>query len=468
MDSNDTNEDQQARLRFLTRNLERGTLVKVRKMLNALHPADIAQLLESLPHKQRFLLWELVDSSLEGDVLTYVNADVRERLIEKMDKNQLIAAMEGMEIDDLADIISDLPEAVIKEVLQSMDSQNRRRLESLLSYPEDTAGGLMNPAMVSVRPDVTIEVVLRYLRFLGELPEFTDGLMVVNRNDKYLGVLPLTTLLTHDSDLTVAEVFNARVAALHVGLSAAEVTKLFENHDLVSAPVVDDQGKLLGRITIDDVVDVIRNEAEHSIKSLAGVAQDDLFGPVGRSLRRRSTWLGINLLTALLASFVIALFEATIQKIVALAVLMPIVASMGGIAGSQTLTLVIRGIALGDIGGGNARWLLLKELAVGALNGLIFATVMGIIAFIWFQDYLLSVLIGIALIANLVCAAIAGALLPLGLRRLGIDPALAGSVILTTITDVVGFLVFLGLATLLVEKLHIPATTSLWTHTWIA
>lgn len=437
------------RLKNIAAALESGTFFSVRSMLNGLHPAEIAHLLESLPPPQRELLWELIDPELDGDVLIHVNDELRASLIRDMEAHELVAATEGMEPDDLADFLGDLPDAVIREVLHSMDDQNRHRLEAALSYPEDTAGGLMNMDTITVRPDVTLDVVMRYLRLRGSIPDTTDNLFVVDRNDRYLGRLPLTTLLTQSPAIAVSDVMLTDVEAIPATTRENEVAILFEHRDLVTAPVVDDESKLLGRITIDDIVDVIRDEGEHTIMSLAGLdEQDDMFAPVVVSARHRGVWLGINLLTALLASWVIGLFEDTIDKVVALAVLMPIVASMGGIAGSQTLTLVIRGIALGQIGGSNARQLLIKELAVSILNGALWAVVVAAVVIFWFGDYQIGWVIAAAIIINLLCAAFAGATIPMLLRKLGADPALGGSVMLTTVTDVVGFMVFLGLATI--------------------
>lgn len=436
------------RLQALNAALHSGKLLQMRKMLNGLHPAEIANLLESLPPEQRELVWELVDAELEGDVLLHVNDAVRASLIKQMDTHELVAAAESLDTDDLADILHELPEAVTLQVLHSMDVQDRERLESVLSYPEDTAGGLMNTDTVTVRADVTVDVVLRYLRLRGQLPEMTDSLFVVTRDDKYLGRVPVTDLLTNDPGMTIDDIMEHDDEAILAMLPATDVASLFEHRNLVSAPVIDDAGRLLGRITIDDVVDVIRDEAEHSLMSMAGLKEEeDMFAPVVTSTRRRALWLGVNLLTAFLASWVIGLFDATIEKLVALAVLMPIVASMGGVSGTQTLTLVIRGIALGQIGGTNARRLLAKELAVGALNGLIWALVVAAVTGVWFQSYQLGIIIAVAIVINLSFAALVGVTLPLLLRRLGVDPALAGGVILTTFTDVIGFLAFLGLAT---------------------
>ena len=443
--------DQRApRLKLLRDALESGTLRRVQRMVNALHPAEIADLLESLPPAERDVVWDLVDTQIDGDVLVALNEEVRAKLVGGMDAEELIAATDGMDLDDLADLVPDLPEAVTRQVIQSMDHQDRERLRAVMAYAEDTAGGLMDPDVVTVRPDVTLEVVLRYLRIRGELPAGGDALYVVNRYGRYVGYLYLTSLLTSDPTITVAELMDASVEGVPATINASEVASLFETRDLVTAPVVDSDGRLLGRITIDDVVDVIREEAEHSILSMAGLAEDeDMFAPVVTSSRRRAVWLGVNLATAFIAASVVGLFQSTIDQVVALAVLMPIVASMGGIAGSQTLTLIIRGVALGQVDSSNARWLMIRELAVGVLNGLGWALVVAAATILWFKSWLLGGIIALALTINLVVAALSGVLIPLVLRRMKIDPALAGSVVLTTVTDVVGFMVFLGLGALL-------------------
>jgi magnesium transporter len=436
------------RLAALRGALEQGTMRHGQRMINSLHPAEIASLIESLPPAKREIVWEFVDPELEGDVLIELNEEVRSELISGMDAEELIAATEGMEVDDLADLIGDLPETLNERVLRSLDAQDRERLSAVLGFEEDSAGGLMNLDAVTVRPDVTIEVVLRYLRMRGDLPDRTDRLFVVNRHDKYLGGLDITRLLTEEPEATVGEVMDSSVEGISPGTPALEVAKLFEDHDLVSAAVVADDGKLLGRITIDDVVDVIREEAEHSVLSMAGLDEDeDTFAGVRTSARRRSVWLAANLGTAFLAANVVGLFEATIEKVVALAVLMPIVASMGGIAGSQTLVLIIRGLALGHVEQTNARWLLRREIAVGLLNGLVVATLVGLAAGLWFREWTIGVIIFAALMINLFAAALAGVGVPLFLKRMGIDPAIAGGVILTTVTDVVGFASLLGLGT---------------------
>lgn len=437
------------RLDQLRTALDQGTMRQAHRMVNSIHPAEIAFLIESLPPAKREVVWEFVDPELEGDVLLELHEDVRAELIGGMDAQELVAATEGMEVDDLADLFADLPEAVTQQVLRSMDHQDRDRLKAVLAYGEDTAGGLMNTDTVSVRPDVTLEVVLRYLRMRGELPERTDQLYVVNRHDEYLGTIHVTRLLTDEPDRTVAETMDSSVSGIPPETPATEVAALFQNRDLVTAPVVGADGRLLGRITIDDVVDVIRGEAEHPLLGLAGLdEEEDVYAGVAKSTRRRAVWLGINLATAFLASAVVGQFEATIQNVVALAVLMPIVASMGGIAGTQTVTLIIRALALGQVQKDSARWLVYKELAVGALNGLLWAAVVGVVTMLWFRQWSIAAIIFCAMLINLVVAALSGVLIPLLLKRMKIDPALASGVILTTFTDCVGFAALLGLGAL--------------------
>ncbi|MDZ7830051.1 MAG: magnesium transporter [Halofilum sp. (in: g-proteobacteria)] len=429
--------------------LESGTARQVERMLHALHPAEIADLLESLPRPQRMLLWAQVPAELDGEVLLEVGDDVRETLVEDMDHAELLAATEQLDVDDMADFVQSLPETVVQGVLAGMDKQNRRQLEQILSWPEDSAGGLMNVDAVTVRADVSLEVVLRYLRSRGDLPEHLDRLVVVNRYGRYLGILPVNAVLTSDPAASVSAVMDREVEPITPLMPATDVARLFEDHDLISQVVVDDDGRVLGRITIDDVVDVIREDAEHSVMSRVGLTEDeDLFAPVRQAAARRAIWLGVNLATAFLAAWVIGQFEATLQEVVALAILMPIVASMGGIAGTQTLTMVIRGQALGQITRRNTRPLLSKELAVAVANGLLWALVVAVISLAWFQNPGIAVIIGIAMIANLGIAALAGVIIPLVMRRMGIDAALAGGVVLTTVTDVTGFTVFLGLGTL--------------------
>ncbi|WP_407939291.1 magnesium transporter [Microbulbifer thermotolerans] len=428
--------------------LDSGTGREVRRMLSTLTPQSVAQLLESSPPRIRQVLWKLIDHEVEGEVLQELSDDVRSQILATMDTEEMVAVMEGLDADDVADILQDLPERVMAEVLSAMSETDRARVEDVLAYDEETAGGLMDTDTISVRPNLSLDVVLRYLRRHEQLPESTDSLFVVNRKGQYIGLLPLSKLLTTDPSVTVREVVNTDVDPIPADMPDTEVARLFEKYDWITAPVVDEDNRLVGRITIDDVVDVIREDADHSLMSLAGLdEEEDTFAPVRRTARRRAVWLGINLLTALLASWVISLFQGTLDKVVALAVLMPIVASMGGVAGSQTLTVVIRGMALGQIGRSNLNWLLSRELGAAALNALLWSLVMGAITALWFNDSRIALVIVAAMVINLLTAALAGAILPVALRAMRIDPALAGGVALTTVTDVVGFLSFLGLAT---------------------
>ena len=435
----------------LTEAVKSGRFVRMRRLLASLHPPETAHLLESLPPAERKVCWPIVNPDLRGDVLSYVGEDVRADLIQYMDTADIISATEDLDVDDVADILQVLPSHVMREVLRAMDTQHRRRVETLLAYEEDTAGGLMNTDVITVRSDITLEVVLRYLRLLGNVPINTDSLYVVDHEDHYIGTLELAKLVSRSRSLTVSEVMSHQIEAIDANTPDSDVAHRFEKHNLISAPVVDPENRLLGRITIDDVVDVIRDEAEHSMLSLAGLSEDeDTFAPVKKSVHRRSLWLGVNLLTAFLAAWVIGLFDTTIEKQVALAILMPIVASMGGVAGSQTLTLVIRSMALGQLNDSNQRWLLRKELLVGASNGLIWAIAVALVTILWFNSLALGILIGVAIIINLVAAALAGVAIPLLLKKFGSDPALSGGVLLTTVTDVVGFVAFLGFATLFI------------------
>jgi len=425
------------------------TLNQVRHILNNLSPPDVAHQLETAPPKSRRILWELVDPEISGEVIHELSDEIKMEFLGEMDSAEVATLTEGLNVDDVVDILQQLPDRVIPEVLQAMSAQDRQRVESVLTYDEDTAGGLMDTEVITVRPDISVDVVLRYLRRFEELPEITDNLFVVTRNDDFLGNLTLGKLLVSSPTTTVREVMNTEIRAIHVDLTDSQVAQLFQRHDLVSAPVVDDSGHLLGRITIDDVVDVIVEDADHSLLAMAGLSDtEDTFSSIAKTTPRRAVWLGVNLLTAIFASTAISLFEDALDKVVALAILMPIVASMGGVAGSQTLTVVIRGMALGQIERSNLNWLLSKEFAVGALNGLLYALVAGSVVSLWFQDATLALIIGLAMAINLMAAALSGTLLPIILRFKNIDPALAGTVILTTITDVVGFISFLGLATI--------------------
>ncbi|MBU8976588.1 MULTISPECIES: magnesium transporter [unclassified Lysobacter] len=440
-------------LRLLSDALDSGRLGPVRRLVNTLSPAEIGNLLESLPPAKRTIVWGLVDAEDDGEVLVHVGDEVRESLLAEMDPDEIVAAVEDLDIDDLADLVEDLPDTVIDEVLKSMDRENRERLEQVLSYPEDTAGRLMNPDVVTVRADTTIDVVLRYLRLRGELPEHTDHLYVVSRRHQYLGRIALAALLTHEPGTPINKLIDDEQPAIDVEESANEVARKFSDHDWLSAPVVDDNNILLGRITIDDVVDIIRSQAEHQALSAAGLDEDeDLFSPVWRAMRRRLIWLSINLGTAFLAASVVGEFADTIDKLVALAVLMPIVAGMGGNAGTQVLALMVRGLALGQVGAANVRTLLWKEVRVALLNGLVLGSLLALIVLIWFHSFGLSLVIGVALTANLFFAAVAGVLVPVAIKRAGYDPALASGIFLTTVTDVMGFFTFLGLATIILLR----------------
>ena len=440
-------------LRLLSDALDSGRLGPVRRLVNTLSPAEIGNLLESLPPGKRTVVWGLVDAEDDGEVLVHVGDEVREGLIADMDPDELIAAASDLDIDDLADLVEDLPDTVIDEVLKSMDRENRERLEQVLSYAEDSAGRLMNPDVVTVRADTTIDVVLRYLRLRGELPEHTDHIYVVSKRHQYLGRIALQALLTHEPATPINRLLDDEQPAIGVDETSDQVARQFSDHDWISAPVVDDNNILLGRITIDDVVDIIREQAEHQVLGAAGLDEDeDLFSPVWRATRRRLIWLSINLGTAFLAASVVGQFEGTIDKLVALAVLMPIVAGMGGNAGTQVLALMVRGLALGQVGASNIRTLLWKEVRVALLNGVVLGAILALIVLLWFHNIGLSAVIFIALTCNLLFAAIAGVMVPVMLKRAGYDPALASSIFLTTVTDVMGFFTFLGLATLVLLR----------------
>lgn len=444
-------ESNQANLERINLALSQGAVARARRLLNEdLNAPDIAHLLSSVPPKQRTILWNLVEEDdLSADVLSYLGEEERAEIVARLEPEELANLIESFEFDDKVDLLQELPESVIEQVLLSMDSQDRQRVEDVLSYDEDSAGGLMNTDVVTVRPDITVDVVLRYIRRYRELPPMTDNLWVVNRRDEFIGQVPIATILISEPSTTVREIMDTEVEPLTVETHEDEVAQRFERLDLVSAPVINQDGQLLGRITIDDVVDVIRASADHSLMSQAGLDEDeDIFAPLSKTVRRRAIWLGINLLTAFLAAGVIGLFEATLEQVVALAILMPVVASMGGIAGTQALTIVIRGMALGRVGSANIRALVSREVLIGIANGLFWSFVVGLAAYLWFGDFTLGYVIGVAIIVNLFVAALVGTLLPGYLKSMQIDPALAGGVVLTTVTDVVGFFCFLGIATL--------------------
>jgi len=430
--------------------LAEGRLKRVAKTLRRMHAAKVAGLLEALPPEERGAVWSMVDTERAGKVLTYLHDEIRVALAQELDTDDLVASAQHLELDDLVDLIQGLPTELGNRLMLTTTGRRREQLESMLSYPQDSAGGLMNADVIEVRADVKVGTVLRYLRLLESLPPHTDMLMVVDRQGNYQGTLRLDTLVVAVPTRRVSELMHRDIAGIPVQTDSAEVARLFQDLDLLSAPVVDANNRLIGRITVDDVVDLIRENSDRTMMQMAGLDDEaDMFAPVLVSSRRRAVWLGINLLTAFLAAWVIGRFQATLSELVALAVLMPIVASMGGIAGSQTLTLMIRGLALGQIQKGNLRVLLGREIGVSILNGILWAIVIALLAVAWFGDWGIGAVLGAAILINLLCAALAGLAIPLILERLGIDPALAGSVILTTVTDVIGFFAFLGLATVL-------------------
>ena len=426
--------------------LRSGALPDVAAYLPDMSPGDIAYLISASPPATRHELWSLLDHEQEADVLNELPDDIRNHFLADLQPEAVAEIIVQLDDDDVADILHELPQAETDLILDSLTTDDRERFETTLSYPDDVAGGLMSTDTLTIRPDLTMDVVLRYLRRHTRLPENTDSLIVVSREDKYVGLLPVRTLLVSDPSASVREMMKTEREPLDEMTSADEVARRFERNDWISAPVVDPQGKLIGRITIDDVVDVIREQADHSLAVMAGLGDGDAFTPVLQTAPQRAVWLAVNLLTAILAASVISLFQATIEKVVALAVLMPIVASMGGIAGTQSLTVLIRAMAMGQINDRTEIWLVRREILVSALNGLIWAFVIALVTTYWFDDSTLGLIIAFAIIVNLLTAGIAGASLPLLLERLKIDPALAGGVILTTVTDVVGFWAFLGLA----------------------
>ncbi len=425
-----------------------GMFVHVRNMLDSMAANDIALLLHSSPPKTRTVIWQLIDSSIQGEILEELSDEVRNPILKNMAPERVAEAAVNLDDDDFSEVLRAMPDAVYKRVLKSMDKQAQARAERVMSYEEDSAGALMNTDTITVRPDVTIDVVLRYLRLKESLPENTDYLYVVDKKDHFLGEVSLSALVTSSTDKLISEVMETDFEVIPASMHESEVATLFERYDWMTAPVIDESGLLLGRITIDDVVDIIREDAEHSMLSMAGLDDEtDTFAPVFKSTQKRSLWLGVNLFTALLAAFVSSLFEATLDELAFLAVLNTIVPSMGGVAGSQTLTLVIRGMAVGHVSEANSRWLLGKELAIGFLNGIIWSILIaGVVAF-WKDDLMLGGVLAFAMMMNLVAAGLSGVMIPLALKRMNIDPALAGSVILTTVTDIVGIFAFLGTAT---------------------
>jgi magnesium transporter len=424
-------------------------LAELQTLLDDLHPADVADLLEALPIEDRLNLWEFVKADRDGDILLEVSDAVRQTLIADMDSSELLAAAEQLDADELADLAPDLPKDVLQDLLESLDSQNRERLQSTLSYPDDAVGALMDFDIVTIREDITLEVALRYLRRLGKLPDLTDKLFVVDRNDILLGVLPLKRMVVNDLNANVVDVMAIDAVFFHPEDIADEAATAFERYDLVTAPVVDANNKLVGRITVDEVMDYIRDESESDMLSMAGLREEeDFFASIWKSVQNRWAWLAINLVTALMASRVIGLFEGSIEKLVALAALMPIVAGIGGNSGNQTLTMIVRGLALGQIASHNMKSLIKKELGVAFFNGLFWGSILGLIAYLLYNNLKLSLVMTAAMTLNMLLAAFMGVMIPLWMTKTGRDPAVGSSVLITAVTDSGGFFIFLGLATI--------------------
>ena len=421
------------------------SLNQVKRMLGNMHSSEIAHSLESLPPKERQLLWSMIEIEDEGEIIAELNDEIQQELIAEISPDELIKIIEDLELDEIVDILQALPESKTQNILSSMSQRDQKRIKEALVYPEDSAGGLMNTDIISVRPKHSIEVVMRYLRAQKKLPKNTDQIFVVSRENKYLGALPVSSILVSEPSLNTRELMETATKPLDADLIDKDVARLFEQNDWVSAPVVDKNSRLIGRITIDDVVDVIIEDADQNFLGMAGIAEDTFAAPA-RAARGRVLWLSINLMTAFIASMTIGLFQATIDQIVYLAILMPIVASMGGVAGTQTLTIVIRGLTLQQINSSNLNWLFKREVAVSIVNGMVLSILVGGITYLWFESLVLSLVISIAMVINLISSAIAGILIPIILRKFNQDPAIAGSVVVTTVTDVIGFFSFLGLA----------------------
>ena len=422
---------------------------KLERLLANLHPADIADILESLPIEGRLIVWDLVKVESDGDILVEVSDAVRQTLIADMDSTELLAAAEYLDTDEIADIAQDLPEDVLQDLLESLDVQNRERLESALSYPESTVGALMDYDVVTIRDNVNLEVVLNYLRKLGKLPSNTDKLFVVNSNGIILGILPLKAIVVSDQMSKVKDVMSSDPVLFGPDDLAEEASDAFERYDLITAPVVDKKNKLIGRLSVDAVVDFIKEDAENEKLSMAGLREEeDLFSSIWKSVKNRWAWLAINLVTAIVASRVIGVFEGSIEKVVALAALMPIVAGIGGNSGNQTTTMIVRGLALGQVNLTNIQRLIYKELGVALLNGILWGSVLGVFAFILYENIYLGFVMTGAMILNLLLSAVMGVMIPLLLSKFGRDPAVGSSILITAMTDSGGFFIFLGLATL--------------------
>ena len=443
-------EKSEKKLSTIINDLEKDKATNIKNTLSSLNPSEIARLLESLTQRERNVLWQMVDQEDEGEILKELIEEVRQNLINQMNASELIAATQDMELDDLADILSDLPNQITDQVIKALDKQDQNRLESVISYDENTAGGLTNPKIISIRRGVNIDGLMKYLRNMHSLPENTNYIYVINRDNQYIGAVKLVDLFTQSKEMPIEEIMDSNVKAIHADVLAEEVAIEFQDLDLISAPVTDSNNRLLGQITIDDVVDVIQDQVNSEIFNMAGLDdEDDMFAPIFISSRRRAVWLGANLIAAFIVATAVSLFQETLDQIVILAVLMPIVASMGGVAGNQTLILVIRGIAMGKIQKSNAIKLLNKEALVALLNGFIWSIVVSIFSVILFNTkWEIGIIVGLSMLINILASAIAGVSIPFFLKRIGIDPALAGGVMMTTLTDVLGFITFLGLATL--------------------
>ena len=423
------------------------SLNQIRDLLYKMSSSEIAHALESSPPKQRNLLFSLLKTEEEGDVLFELGEEIQQDLISNISNEELSEAVKELELDEIVDILQNLPEERMKNILSNMSMVDRQRIEMGLTFPENTAGGLLNTDVISVRPNNSIKEVISYLRDLGKLPDNTDKIFVVNNQNEYLGELSISEIITSNPSMRVNEIMETEISPISADLDDKEVATLFERNDLISSSVINDNGKLIGRITIDDVVDVIREDADQNLLGMAGVAEDT-FAPPGRAAKSRVFWLSMNLVTAFIAASTINIFQDVIDKIVYLAILMPIVASMGGVAATQTLTIVLRGLTLEQINSSNIRWLFKRELAVSILNGIVLSILVGLITYGWFKDLTIALLISCALVINLISSVIAGILVPLILRKFKQDPAIGGSVVVTTVTDVVGFFSFLGLATI--------------------
>ena len=443
-------EKSEKKLSTIINDLEKDKATNIQNTLSSLNPSEIARLLESLTQRERNVLWQMVDQEDEGEILKELIEEVRQNLINQMNASELIAATQDMELDDLADILSDLPNQITDQVIKALDKQDQNRLESVISYDENTAGGLTNPKIISIRRGVNIDGLMKYLRNMHSLPENTNYIYVINRDNQYIGAVKLVDLFTQSKEMPIEEIMDSNVKAIHADVLAEEVAIEFQDLDLISAPVTDSNNRLLGQITIDDVVDVIQDQVNSEMFNMAGLDdEDDMFAPIFISSKRRAVWLGANLVAAFIVATAVSLFQETLDQIVILAVLMPIVASMGGVAGNQTLILVIRGIAMGKIQKSNAIKLLNKEALVALLNGFIWSIVVSIFAVILFNTkWEIGIIVGLSMLINIIASAIAGVSIPFFLKRIGIDPALAGGVMMTTLTDVLGFITFLGLATL--------------------